>query len=174
VASSGTTERLTSLYQAHGEKLRYLIVGVWNTAFGYALFLLLLATVGPVLKPLSISSIPVVSFLGRNYYLAVQWMSWLVAVPQSTVTMKYLAFRRKGHLPSQIGRAYFIYLPAQGLSTLILWLSVRVVGLAPALGALAAIVVTTIFSYVGHKYFTFRVPLEVGEVPPEDLLEEVG
>jgi hypothetical protein len=112
------------------------------------------------------------AFVGKNYYLVVQWLGWIVAVPQSTLTMKYFAFKRGGRLLPQIGRAYFIYLPAQGLSSLILWLAVRVVGLTPQLGALLTIIVTTIFSYIGHKYFTFRTPLEVGEVPPEDMIEE--
>ena len=63
-------------------------------------------------------------------------------------------------------------MPAQGLSTLLLWLAVQVIGLTPALGALAAIFVTTIFSYIGHKYFTFKVPLEVGEVPADKFILE--
>ena len=46
------------------------------------------------------------------------------------------------------------------------------VGLSPQVGQLLTIAVTTIFSYVGHKYFTFKTPLEVGEVPPQELVEK--
>ena len=171
MASSPTGSKLGSLYDAHGEKLRYLIVGAWNTAFGYGLFLILLAVIGPAVHSLSGSSSATVALVGANYYLVVQWLAWVVAVPQATLSMKYFAFRQKGAILPQIGRAYFVYLPAQGLSTLILWISVHVLHLSPQLGGLAAIALTTVFSYLGHKYFTFRLPLEVGEVVSPELIE---
>jgi len=64
-----------------------------------------------------------------------------------------------------------VYLPAQGISSLLLWLAVQVLHLAPAVGQLLTIAFATVFSYIGHKYFTFRIPLETGEVPAEELLE---
>lgn len=146
-------DKARALYDAQGEKLRYLIVGVWNTAFNVALFNLLLLV------------------FGHSLYMLWFWMAWIVSVVQSTVTMKYFAFRRKGPLLPQIGRAYVIYLPAQGLSTAIMWFAVSVMHVIPPLAQLMTIVVTTIFSYIGHKYFTFRVPLDVGEVAPEDMIE---
>jgi putative flippase GtrA len=165
-----TAEKLRAAYDVHGEKLRYLVVGVWNTVFSYALFWL----------GIRLFAGPIEAATGADPKLAaiiVQWASWVLAVVQSTVTMKYLAFRSRGHLGKQILRAYFIYLPAQGLSTVILWGAM--IALSPELGArhaaavgqLFAVLVTTIFSYFGHKFFTFRMPLEVGEVPPQDLIE---
>ena len=50
--------------------------------------------------------------------------------------------------------------------------AVTLAGLSPQLGQLLTIAVTTIFSYLGHKYFTFKTPLEVGEVPPRELVEK--
>jgi putative flippase GtrA len=144
------------LYDTHGEKIRYLGVGVWNTVFNLALFNALLLV------------------FGRHLYLVWFWVAWVVCVGQSTVTMKYFAFRRKGRLLPQIGRAFVIYLPAQGLSTGIMWLGVEIAHLLPQIAQLFTVVVTTIFSYVGHKYFTFRVPLEVVEVPPEEMIEGAG
>ena len=41
------SDKLAEIYEVHGEKLRYLIVGVCNTAVSYAMFLTLLAVVGP-------------------------------------------------------------------------------------------------------------------------------
>jgi putative flippase GtrA len=153
-----------TLYDQHGEKIRYLAVGVWNTVFSYALFWVAVKTLsGPLEAATQLDTTAVAVVL--------QWSCWVIAVVQSTVTMKYFAFRSKGNLGPQILRAYFIYLPAQGLSTLILWGSMQLLGLSAPVGQLLAVFVTTIFSYFGHKYFTFRVPLEVGEVPPQDLIE---
>jgi putative flippase GtrA len=164
--------QLRALYELHGEKLRYLVVGVMNTVIGYAIFWVLLGTVGPPLHALSGFSASWISAIGREYYLIVQWAGWVLAVPVSTTTMKYLAFRSKGKWLPQVGRAYFVYLPAQGIATVVLWASVKLAGLSPEVGQLATIAVTTVFSYLGHKYFTFRTPLEVGEVAEQELLEE--
>lgn len=150
---STVAEKLRAVYAAHGEKVRFLVVGIWNTAFSVLLFNLLLLVAG------------------REHYLVWFWVSWVFSVVQSTATMKYFAFRSQGHFWRQVGRAYFIYLPAQGLSTLLLWLAVTVAHLSPQVAQLITIFFTTIFSYLGHKYFTFKVPLEVGEVADEALVE---
>lgn len=149
---------MRDLVIAHSEKLRYLFVGGWNTFFGYALFLVLLATVGRALQGLETSTVPPLAWTGDNYYLVVGWIGWVLSVPQSTLTMKYLVFRSKGRALREIGRAYFVYLPSQWVGTAILWSFVELIGLSPQLGALATTTVTVILSYLGHKYFTFRRP----------------
>jgi putative flippase GtrA len=115
---------------------------------------------------------------GHERYVLLFWASWVVAVVQSTFTLKYFAFRSKGRLLPQLGRAYLVYLPAQAISTVILWAGVQFLtsagltqNLAARVSQLLAVAITTVFSYIGHKYFTFRLPLEVGEVPPEDMIE---
>ncbi len=153
---SGASSTIRNLYDVHGEKLRYLVVGGWNTLFSVLLFNAM------------------VLLFGRELYLVWFWASWVIAVVQSTAMMKYVVFRRPGHLWRQVGRAYFIYLPAQGLSTVILWAAVQLVHLHVAIGQLIAIGVTTVFSYIGHKYFTFRLPLEVAEVPSRDVADTPG
>ena len=159
---------LGRLYDEHGDKLRFLVVGALNTAASYVLFLILLATIGPAIHSLASSDAPFLQVVGEHYYVVVQWINWILAIPVSTATMKYFAFRSSGRFWPQVGRAYFVYLPALALNSLVLWFAVSVLGLTPQLGQLLAIAVTTVFSYVGHKYFTFRTPLVVGEVPPED------
>lgn len=158
--------RARSIYADHGEKLRFLIVGGWNTVFSYILFAVLLQWLGPSLAGLSGSSSAVLSVVGSHWYLAVQWLSWLIAVPQSTLTLKYLVFHSKGHAGAEIGRAFFVYLPMQGLSSVSLWLLVTFAGVHPLVGQLLTIGVTAVLSYIGHKYFTFRSPRTV--VPADE------
>lgn len=143
--------------------MRYLIVGVCNTAFSYVLFLVQLAVLGPPLRTLAGSSVDAIAQVGHGWYVVVQWVAWVLMVPVSTTTMKYFAFRTRGSLPRQIGRGYLVYLPAQGLNSLILWLAVSLAGLTPQVGQLGAIAIVTVFTYLGHKYFTFRVPIEAEE-----------
>lgn len=173
-------ERLSALYASHGEKLRYLIVGAYNTLFSVLLFNLLLWLAGPSVRALAPSANVVAAFAGHNYYNVIFWVCWVAAVPHSTITMKYLVFRSPGHLGRQIGRSFLVYLPAQGINSALLWLLVAVVGLHPTLGQLATVVVSTILSYVGHKYFTFRPAKAAasaagnGPVPDEAALDAGG
>lgn len=154
-----------------GEKLRYLVVGAFNTLMSYLLFLVLLASFGAWIQTFSGSASQLASFLGDHYYLAVQWAGWVLAVPPCTLMMKRFVFRSRGPRLHQIGRAYLVYLPAQGLAFVLLWLMVEVIHLTPQVGVIVVVAVTTVLTYIAHKYFTFQVPLEVGEIPPEDLLE---
>jgi putative flippase GtrA len=156
------------IYGLHGEKLRFLIVGFCNTATHYLLFVALLSLFGPWLHGLDSSSSRFIGFLGAHYYLVVQWASWVMMVPLATTTMRYFAFRSPGRLGRQILRAYFIYLPAQGLSTGSLWLTVSLLSLTPVIGQLITVGLVAIFSYVGHKYFTFRIPSKSREATDEN------
>lgn len=155
------------LYSAHGEKIRFLVVGAWNTVFSYLLFAALLYLLGPALRGLSDSSSPVLAWVGAHWYLAVQWLSWIVAVPQSTLTLKYFVFRSRGHMGHEIGRAFFIYLPMQALSSLSLWFFVSIVGMHPLPGQFVTIGLSAVLSYLGHKHFTFRGDrARVSDTPP--------
>jgi putative flippase GtrA len=158
----GTRQRINGLYAAHGDKLRYLVVGAFNTMLGYGLFVALLAVIGGPLGALSTSSAAILAFAGRDYYVIVQWMAWALSVPPNTLTMKYLVFRTRGNSLHQIARAYLVYLPALGLSSLVLLLTVRVAHLTPQVGQLFAIAIVTVFTYLGHKHFTFRGVLKDG------------
>ena len=155
---------MTSIHQQsrflelHGEKLRFLVVGVYNTAASFALFALAIHW----------WSEPLASILGGQEKVAalvIQWLVWVVAVVHSTLTMKYLVFRSRGSFAHEIGKAYLVYLPAQGISSAILWLVMAAFawlapGVSSRLAAMAgqgvAVIVSTVFSYIGHKHFTFR------------------
>lgn len=166
---------LLPLYDRHGDKLRYLVVGVWNTVFGYGLFVALLAAFGGAVKSLgvSIGGTPG-ALLTNNYYLVLSVVAWVLAVPQSTIAMKYLVFRSSGRLLHEVGRAYFVYLPAQLIGMGLLKLTVDLLGLTPQAGQAATILVTTIFSYVGHKYFTFGARHTIEVVDAGGVFDDDG
>ena len=170
-ASRDARSSFAVLWEAHGEKVLYLVVGMFNTALGYAVFLLMLATVGRWAGTLVSSPVQILSAVGHKSYLVAQWASWVLMVPMSTSTFKFLVFKSDGKWLHQVARAYLVYLPAQGISTVLLWLTVQLLHMSPQIGQLLTIAFATVFSYIGHKYFTFRVPLETGEVPPEEMLE---
>ena len=152
------------------ERIRYLLVGAWNVALGYGLFLVLLALLSGPLRALGSSPNVLLALVGRGYYVVLSWVAWILAVPHHTLTIEYLAYRRRVGLLGQIRHAYAEFLPAQVLGTAILLLTVGLLRLSAPVGALVTIVVAAGFSYLGHTYFRFRGPLEVGEVPPEGFV----
>ncbi len=149
-------DTVDAIYRRHGEPIRFLVVGGWNTAFSYALFAVMLWGLEPLLAPLSGSDVATTAWVGEHYYLIVQWLAWAIAVWQSTWTFKVLVFHSKGHFLAEVWRSYFVYLPLQGFSSLSLWLLVSKAGLHPLAGQLVTVGVAAVLSYVGHKYFTFK------------------
>lgn len=139
---------IRSAYDVHGEKVRYLVVGAWNTLLSWVVFAL----------AIWLFSAPLEAATGWSHAtvaLVIQWSTWVLMVVNSTVMMKYFAFRSPGHLGKQLVRSYFVYLPAQGISSLVLWVAMTVFGFSALVGQALAVLIATIFSYLGHKYFTF-------------------
>jgi putative flippase GtrA len=153
-------DNLRAAYDAHGEKVRFLAVGMWNTLFGYLLFAAVLYALKPALEPLGISDRPMASWLGAHYYLIAQWAAWTFSVPQSTLALKYLVFRSKGHWFTEVARSYLVYAPLQLLSFGLLWLFSGLLDLHPLLGQFLVSVIVAVLSYVGHKKITFRTVSE--------------
>jgi putative flippase GtrA len=153
----GVPQSLRPYYDKHEDKLRYLVAGMWNTLFAMVLYNLLLTLLQPAVHSLAASPTAVLAFLGRNDYNTIFWLNWVLCVPQATLSMKYFAFRTPGgDTAREIGKAYVVYLPAQLISSAIVWLTVEHMHLSPRIAQVFAIVFATVFSYLGHKYFTFR------------------
>ena len=134
-----------SFLTAHDEKIRFLIGGAWNTAFSYALY---------------------VSFLflfGSTHYLLLSAVTWVITVVQSWAVLRVFVFRSHGRWPRELGRAYLVYGPTYLLNLAILWVCVHFAGLPPFLGQAIALLLVTVVSYLGHKYFTFASPADVIE-----------
>ena len=144
------------------EPVRFVVTGVGNTAFNYALFAGLLwlfhATLAPMAGDVATASGGldyVARALGNKYYLVTQIVAWIITIPVSTYTMKHIAFKKSGPFMPQVVRSFGVYLPAQALELSAIWLIVECGGYHPLVGKLGAVVTATVVSYIGHKYFTF-------------------
>jgi putative flippase GtrA len=119
------------------QKLRFLLVGGFNTVAAYVVFVGLYFLSG-----------------GRhNLSLALQW---LVSVNLSIFTMRYYVFRSRGGLLKEYCKAAGVYVYMFGFN--IVFLNILVNGLkinAPAAQA-AYLAASTIITYLLHKYFSFR------------------
>ena len=152
------SSRIASIRERHGEKLRFLFVGGWNTLFGYCTLWLL----DSLLR-------------AHLHYTVIMTLNWVLNVTHNLFTFKLLVFRTKGHWLREYLRSYVVYGGAYVLNLGIVAaimefvrppdVSLALLGrivVVPKLmiAALPAIAVVTVISYLGHKYFTYGRPRE--------------
>ena len=119
--------------------LVFLLVGGFNTLFGYILF-------GLFFK------------VGQLHYTFALMLAYAVGVFLSYATHKRFTFQqaknRGKNLPKYISSYAVIFI----LNSLFLSLLVEVLTLDPLLGQMIAIVVISLLSFVIQKYWVFAVP----------------
>lgn len=136
-------DRIRALAVEHEEKLRFLVVGVWNTVFGTAVLFLLDRYI-----PYDAHSL-----LQKE---AVLLVNWVIGVTHNFFSFKLLVFRTKGNWLREYARMYVTYLATFAVQ------SVMILALSTWLGwnlfwaSIPTLFIVTVMSYLGHKYFTFR------------------
>lgn len=120
---------------------RYLFVGLWNTGFGYGIFVALMA---------------LAEALGGTYLMAV--------LPAHVIgtTMSWWTQRRFVYPDGRGGFASFVrfniaYLGALGLQFVLLPLGVEGIGLPPWLAEVGVLGTIAVLNYFVGYFFTFRV-----------------
>jgi putative flippase GtrA len=131
-----------------GQFGRYLLVGVWNTAFGYATY----AIFTKVLD----------KFVPQSYMLA-SILSSLLNITVSFLGYKWFVFKTKGNYLREWVRCMGVYGGAIGVGVALLPIMVFVLrhsfGLqrqAPYIAGALLSGFTVIASFFGHKHFSFR------------------
>jgi len=134
-----TLGRPVRFYFRRREQLLYLVVGGWNTVFGYGAWALMQYLLG-----------------GYLHYLVVILLAWPIAVLNAYLGYRYIVFRSRGPVLTELPRFSLVY-----AATLVVNLALLPVALAVlpfniyVIQALFTGVVV-VCSYLGHKYFSFR------------------
>ncbi len=119
--------------------LRFLVVGAFNTAFGFLLFALMLHLAGD-----------------HVHYLVVLVLAMVIAVLVAFAGYRTFVFRVRGHLLRDLGRFSLVYAGVLAANAIALPLLVEVAGL-PILTAQAIVVVgTVVTNFLLHRSFSFR------------------
>lgn len=121
------------------EVVRFGLVGVVNTAFGYGIFIVLQLTLGAV-----------------THYLVVLAVSNVIGIIEAYILQRWLVFRFTGGWWAGLLRFSTVYLVAFGINLVLLPLLVEVLRLPviPAQGIVTAL--QALGTYAGHRWFTFR------------------
>jgi putative flippase GtrA len=156
-----------------GQFARYLMVGVWNTVFGYSLYALFTALLMPRV---------------RFGYIYASVASNLIAITVAYFCYKIFIFKTHGNYLAEWFRCILVY--GSALLPGLVLLPLLVGGLhygfhlgqsAPYVAGALWMGLTVIYSFLGHKNFSFRVPGNVAEDAAtaerkpsiEDIVEEV-
>lgn len=136
-----------------GQVVRYLLVGAWNTLFGYGCFFLF--------AKLFLHLMPSQPSLAASVASAV---ATLVNITVSFVGYKLFVFRTRGNFLLEYARSFIVYLPTLVISAVAIAPLTAILRHAlPAhaqqapyiAGALLAFF-TVIISFFGHKHISFR------------------
>ena len=125
----------------HGnEKLRYVAVGLWNTAFGYAAFLCMYGL-----------------FHGYLHYLIISVLAHLIAVANAFMCQRILVFRSKTSWGPAFVRFGIAQLLVLMVSVLGLALLVEVFYFDPLIAQLLVMSVCVIAGYLLNRGFSFNM-----------------
>lgn len=135
------------LLHKHDTKFRFLLVGAWNTIFGYMAFVLLNSLFSHWFSA------------GPLSYMLAMVLGNVVSILNAFIFHKYITFRSPtGGLAMVVELARFssTYLFTFLLSLLLLPLFVEIVGFSTRTAGALVILACTVISYLGHSRFSFR------------------
>ncbi len=127
-------ELILTLY--HDKRIRFLFVGGLNTVIGYGFYALFV-------------------YLGFHY-IAAQALSYVLGTINSYLWNKYFTFQSSGGGLSEILRFVSVYIVSFLCSSTTLFIFVSLLGLNKYVAGLVNIAVSTLISWFGHNYFSFK------------------
>lgn len=130
--------KIENIWFRFPEKLRFLLVGGFNTVFAYAIFAALY------------------ELAGLNYNLALI-IQYFITVNFSFVTMRYYVFQSQGILKYEYIKAISVYVGIYFFNAFVLNVLVQILDLYPLFGQALYLIISTILTFILHKYFSFRV-----------------
>ena len=127
-------------------RVRFLLVGAVNTVVGYAFYALYYSLWGQTIGPLG-------SLFAAH----------LTVSTGAFVLYRRFVFRVSGHLLRDYLRFQSVYVLSFAANAVLLWVTVTVLGWNPYLAQALVLVVVTVSSYLGHRFFSFRRSATPGE-----------
>lgn len=116
--------------------IRFLAVGILNTIVGYGVFALL------------------ISF--NIHYSLASLISQVVGTIHSFFWNKFFTFKTKEYSISEVLRFFSVYAASYLINLLILFIFIDIFGSNKFIAGLITLLITTIISFWGHKYFSFK------------------
>ena len=138
---------LTKLLIKDEVRVKFILVGIWNTIFGYLVFFILDTSFEEV-------------FTKRYFaYMSAMVLGQIIATINAFIFHKYITFKSRvrgwGIIP-EFFRFCLTYVFTFLLSLLLLPLIVEIIHLHPRVSGAIVVLICTVISYVGHTRFSFK------------------
>lgn len=130
--------RPVRFYFRRREQLLYLVVGAWNTVFGYGVWALMQYLLGDYLN-----------------YLVIVVLSWPIAVLNAYVGYRYVVFRSRGPVLRELPRFSLVYLATLIANLILLPVALGVLPFSIYVDQALVLGVVIVGSYLGHRYYSF-------------------
>jgi putative flippase GtrA len=143
VRAHPTLGRPVRFYIRRREQLLYLLVGGWNTVFGYGVWALLQYLLG-----------------NHLHYLIVVILSWPFAVLNAYLGYRYIVFRSRGPVARELPRFSLVYLATLLVNLALLPIALRVSPFNIYVVQALFTGVVVICSYLAHRYYSFGGKLQ--------------
>jgi putative flippase GtrA len=130
--------RPVMFYLARREQLLYLVVGGWNTLFGYLVWATLQFLLGDYLP-----------------YFVVIILSWPIAVLNAYLGYRFIVFRSHGPVLRELPRFSLVYLLTLLVNLALLPIALAVLPFNIYVIQALFTVVVVVCSYLAHKYYSF-------------------
>lgn len=131
----------------HQLKAKFVLVGIWNTIFGYCAFCLLDSLLSRL-------------FIARYIaYMSAMVLSQIIAVINAYICHKYITFKSEAKgmaIIAEFFRFAATYVVTFCLSLVLLPAFVEIVHVTPKISAAIIVLMCTVISYLGHSRFSFR------------------
>ena len=135
------------LINKHNTKVRFVLVGIWNTIFGYLVFFLL-------------DSLFTNLFTKRYFaYMLAMILSQIIATINAFIFHKNITFKSKVKgkgIIIEFLRFCLTYVVTFCLSLILLPFFAEIFKIQPKISAAIVILICTVISYVGHSRFSFK------------------
>ena len=134
-----TLGRPVRFYFRRREQLLYLVVGGWNTVFGYGIWALMQFLLGD-----------------RVHYLMVVLLAWPIAVLNAYLAYRYIVFRSRRPVLKELPRFSVVYFATLVVNLALLPVALQVLPFSIYGIQAVFFALVVVCSYLGHKYYSFR------------------
>ena len=138
--------RPVRFYFSRREQLLYLVVGAWNTIFGYAAWALIQNQLGDHL-----------------HYLVVVVVSWPIAVLNAYLGYRFVVFRSQSPIIREFPRFATVYVATLLVNLALLPIALNVLPFNIYLIQAAFTAAVVVLSYLSHKFFSFGGQVGAGD-----------
>ena len=138
---------LIEIASKHRLKARFVVIGAWNTIFGYLVFVFLDAALSHVLRARYAA------------YMTAMVLANVISIANAYAFHKHITFKSKVRGRGIVGEFFRFcttYLVTFGLNLVLLPTLVEICHFRPRVAGALAIPACTIVSYLGHSRFSFK------------------